>query len=262
MSRQRDWVRVGAVVVVVLALGFLGYRVLHLEGRLDDAASGRPPSGGGAGEADDGGRPGGGAAGAEALARLSKQVAALSGRVDALAAAQAEGRPAAAVPAAGGQELAALRSELARLRKDVDALRRVTKAEGGPELAPPEIREAVADLVDGELERREQAEHERHRAIGEQVLDGIVQDFAERAGLSDQQLGTLYPVLQQMQDEMRTNWRAMRDGEKDFAEVRAAMDGARERLDRAARDVLSDDQYRMYEEEVARRFAGRGGFFR
>ena len=123
-------------------------------------------------------------------------------------------------------------------------------------------REAVSGIVQEQLDKFREERQERHRSMGDQVTDELVNEFAEKAGLSDEQFGKLYPAVTEMRQTMRENFRAMRKGEKDFADVRAEAKAAREAFDEKARGTLTEEQFKMYQEEMNQRFGGPGGLFR
>lgn len=191
--------------------------------------------------------------------RLAQQVARLEASRPPVA--QNEGAdPALAAPAGDPVDLAPLSERLVSLESKVERLAGQMPRPVAAALAADEAaRAAVAGVVQGELDKFREERRERHQAIGDQVMDDIANEFADKAGLSDEQFGQIYPALTEMRRTMRENFRAMRRGEKDFAEVKEAARTAREQLDAKARAVMSDDQYQLYEKEMKERFGGRGG---
>jgi hypothetical protein len=123
-------------------------------------------------------------------------------------------------------------------------------------------KEVVTGIVEEQLDKFRQERRERRQAMGDQVTDEIVNEFANKAGLSDEQFSDLYPALGELRQEMRENFRAMRRGEKDFADVRTAAKEARITFDEKARATLTDEQFKMYEKEMNDRFGGPGGLFK
>ncbi len=200
-------------------------------------------------------------------------------RVDRLAErlAMLESRPAQAVAVAKAQpvkeenpyvarkpiDLRPIGSHLKALEKRVEKLDAAMPATIASALTEDEAaREAVSGIVEEQLDKFRQERRERRQAMGDQVTDEIVNEFANKAGLSDEQFSDLYPALGELRQEMRENFRAMRRGEKDFADVRAAAKAARETFDEKARKTLNDEQYKLYEEEMNDRFGGPGGLFK
>jgi len=160
-------------------------------------------------------------------------------------------------------QVAQLSAEVSRLRAAVDALRAQQASLTPSELlARQESVQAISDLVQQQLEKRQEERRASRQAMGDQFVDELVQDFSSRASMSDEQFAQLYPVVKELQTAVRDNWRAMRRGEKDFSEVRTGMREARQRLDTAARQVLNDKQYKLYEQEIERHLSGPGGMFR
>lgn len=196
--------------------------------------------------------------------RLAERMAALERRA-------ARTVPVAAVPGAAASPQAApelvdlrpLSGRLLGLEQKVDKLAGLLPKPVATALTDDEAaREAVSGIVEEQLDKFRQERRERRRAMGDQVTDELVNEFADKAGLSDEQFRKLYPALGEMRQEMRENFRAMRRGEKDFADVRAAAKAARESFDEKARTTLNDEQYKMYQEEMNERLGGRGGLFR
>ena len=111
-----------------------------------------------------------------------------------------------------------------------------------------------------ELRKQREERRTRRESMGEQFLDHAVQEFADSAGLSDQQVAALYPRLQKMREDQRANWRKMRNGEIDLTELKANASQARADLDEEARRVLDDEQFGLYKKELDRRMSGRGGW--
>ncbi len=195
----------------------------------------------------------------ERVDRLAQQVARLEATRQAAPVAPVAGKVVAS-PVVEAVDLAPLSQRLGSLESKVDRLAGQMPQPVAAALAADDAaREAVAGVVQGELDKFREERRERHQAIGDQVMDDIANEFADKAGLSDEQFGQIYPALTDMRRNMRENFRAMRRGEKDFAEVKEAARAAREELDSKARSVMSDEQYQLYEKEMKERFGGRGG---
>ncbi len=194
--------------------------------------------------------------------RLAERVAALEGRSPA--------RPATGAPAVTAVEAPAPTADIHGLQQEVAALRRQVASLSARAPVEPakalvedeEARKAVAGLVQEEFQKARDERRARRRAMGDMVMDEAVNEFASRAGMGDDQVAALYPALTEMREALQESWRGMRRGEKDFAEVRGAVQDARDRMDEKARSVLTDDQYKLYQEEMDKYFSGPANLFR
>lgn len=194
------------------------------------------------------------------LDRLAERVAQLEQRR--LSAGEPVAQPAntgAVAERSGATELGPLTQRIGGLESQVAELSRRTTQTVAAQLAEDDAaREAVTGLVQDELEKFRQERRERRQAIGDQVMDEMASEFANKANLTDDQFNQLYPALSEMRQVMRENFRAMRRGDIDFAEMKEKGKAARSEFDEKARSILDDDQFKLYEEEMQRRFGGRG----
>lgn len=143
-----------------------------------------------------------------------------------------------------------------------DLTRRIDSLDAATLLASPKAKDQVSSLVNKELEAFRTERRQRREAMSEQISDELVNKFAADAGLSDEQVGALYPDFTSYRQSVRGAWRAMAKGEKDFPEVHEAMSEAREALDSRAKEVLDDKQFGLYKQEMDERSGGPGGLFR
>jgi hypothetical protein len=202
---------------------------------------------------------------------LRNRVDRLADRIGAL-----EARPAVPIPTATALppknapypapepvDLRPIGSHLKALEKRVDKIASEMQKPLAASLAADDAaKEVVTGIVEEQLDKFRQERRERRQAMGDQVTDEIVNEFANKAGLSDEQFSALYPALGELRQGMRENFRAMRRGEKDFADVRTAAKEARATFDEKARATLTDEQFKMYEKEMNDRFGGPGGLFK
>jgi len=206
------------------------------------------------------------------IERLEKRVAELTGVLDRLAVRLEErtsrprenspSAPVAPRPTAAPAD-AALADDVGKLRAQLGGLaEEVAKLGQLPTLDSKAGRNRIESVVQDEITKFVEQRRDRRRSMQEMISDEIVNEFAARARLSDEQLAGLYPHLGQLREAERNSWRAIRRGEMDIPEARQAMADARARMDEEARKVLDDEQYKAYEEEIKKHFHGPMGLFK
>lgn len=164
-----------------------------------------------------------------------------------------------AVPASGPDyegRLHALSAQLQTLAAQMEALK------SGAAFKSEEGTSYIQGVVQDEFKKRREQRRERHQVMSDQITDEIVNKFAADADLSDEQIATLYPQLQELKESFRQSWRSVRRGEKDFSEAREEVKAAFAKMDEQARKTLSDEQYKMYQKETEKHFSGPAGLFR
>jgi hypothetical protein len=194
------------------------------------------------------------------------------------------------------RQIRGLSSDLASLRNEL--LQRggvAASLEAGPDAAPaggPESEAAtdadaampvslgeeevarLAKLLESDTAQealRRAARKERERADTERwsrMVDGLVDRFAEKANLTEQQTTQMKDIAGRSMREIRDVWMSMREaGNLDaeqrgalIADNRAKMEDIRAKSDEEVKAVLSGDQYEMYLEDMDRMrgFGGRG----
>lgn len=166
--------------------------------------------------------------------------------------------------------VAELESEVADLRRQLRVVSMRTGAPaalsegpdsviGGPELADPEFQDSVREIVADEREREREAEMDRRRERSQQRTAELLDELVTKANINPQQREKIDSLWTEERDQMFSMFIEARNGERDFREVRQAARGMRESTDQQAREVLSEEQYAVYEEMRPRGPGGWGG---
>ncbi len=135
-----------------------------------------------------------------------------------------------------------LKNEVKTLRDDVDSVI------AGEKLTTPQGKKKLKDLLRNVQQEDRQERRQRWKAMAQYMQRQTLQRFADDAKVDAATVEKLGSMLSDERTKLRDIWRGFRSGDKDVAAVVADARKLVDATDARARELLTSDQYRQYED--------------
>ena len=135
-----------------------------------------------------------------------------------------------------------LKNEVKTLRDDVDSVI------AGEKIATPQGKKKLKDLLRNVQKEDRQERRQRWKAMAQYMQSQTLKRFADDAKVDPATVQKIDSMLSDERAKLRDIWRGFRSGDKDVASVVADARKLVDATDAQARELLTSDQYRQYED--------------